>query len=236
MAEYARSQSESGRADAASHGQSVESVAPKDAPSAGDSMPREARIIEVRVAELRQLFDALDPSPFQERDLDLRAAEFILSWARELPRDVPLGLLVHLNRTAGLPDEALLLGNAVHEFFRGRATAARQRLRQLFRVGRVSLTVGVAFLVVALAVTQLVRALMRDSGVGDLLRESVIIGGWVAMWRPLEIFLYDWWPIHAEARLFDRLGAMPVRIRYARHGDIERWRRDWPAAYTAATE
>ena len=33
------------------------------------------------------------------------------------------------------------------------------------------------------------------------------------MWRPLEIFLYDWWPIRAEARLFDRLSAMPVRIK-----------------------
>ena len=27
----------------------------------------------------------------------------------------------------------------------------------------------------------------------------------MAMWRPLEVFLYDWWPIRAEARLFDRL-------------------------------
>jgi hypothetical protein len=34
------------------------------------------------------------------------------------------------------------------------------------------------------------------------------------MWRPLEVFLYDWWPIRAEARLFDRLSAMPVRIEY----------------------
>jgi hypothetical protein len=47
-----------------------------------------------------------------------------------------------------------------------------------------------------------------------LTREGLVIGGWVAMWRPLEIFLYDWWPIHAEARLFDRLAAMPVRIEY----------------------
>lgn len=45
-----------------------------------------------------------------------------------------------------------------------------------------------------------------------MLRESLLIGGWVAMWRPLEIFLYDWWPIRADARLFDRLAAMPVRI------------------------
>jgi hypothetical protein len=34
------------------------------------------------------------------------------------------------------------------------------------------------------------------------------------MWRPLEVFLYDWWPIRADARLFDRLSDMPVRIVY----------------------
>jgi len=32
------------------------------------------------------------------------------------------------------------------------------------------------------------------------------------MWRPMELFLYDWWPIRAEARLADRLTAMPVRV------------------------
>jgi len=45
-----------------------------------------------------------------------------------------------------------------------------------------------------------------------LLSESLIIGGWVALWRPMEIFLYDWWPIRAEARLLDRLAAMPVSV------------------------
>ena len=39
-----------------------------------------------------------------------------------------------------------------------------------------------------------------------------MIGAWVALWRPLEIFLYDWWPVLGEARLFDRLSAMPVQI------------------------
>jgi hypothetical protein len=36
---------------------------------------------------------------------------------------------------------------------------------------------------------------------GGIIRESLLIGGWVAMWRPMEILLYDWWPIRAEARL-----------------------------------
>jgi hypothetical protein len=234
MADYAQTQSEKGRGAATSREEGARPRTPNEGPSGGDSFPRDARIIEVRVAELRQLFDSLDPSPFQERDLDSKAAEYIVSWARELPRNARLALLVHLERTAGLPNEAILLRDAIDRFFRGRATAARLRLRQLFRVGRVSAAVGVGFLVTAFVVIQVVGAFMPNNGFRDLLRESFVIGGWVAMWRPLEIFLYDWWPIRAEARLFDRLGVMPVRIRYSSHGDANSWRHDWPAAHTSA--
>jgi hypothetical protein len=44
-----------------------------------------------------------------------------------------------------------------------------------------------------------------------MIENSLVILAWVALWRPLEIFLYDWWPIRAEAKLFDRLGQMEVR-------------------------
>jgi hypothetical protein len=86
-------------------------------------------MIEVRVAELRQLFNAIDPSPFRERDLDPRAEEFIVGWSRDLPSDAPVALLVHLERTAGMPGEAAILRDAIHEFFGQRAEAFRRSLR-----------------------------------------------------------------------------------------------------------
>jgi hypothetical protein len=57
-----------------------------------------------------------------------------------------------------------------------------------------------------------VAEMLKGTDFADIARESLLIGGWVAMWRPLEVFLYDWWPIRAEARLFDRLSAMTVRV------------------------
>ena len=45
----------------------------------------------------------------------------------------------------------------------------------------------------------------------------------------LEVFLYDWWPIRNEARLSERLSAMPIRIRYANAAGPDAWRADWPA-------
>jgi hypothetical protein len=191
-------------------------------------------VIELHVGELKQLFNSIDPSPFRTRDLDRDAEEFIVGWAKDLPRDVPLVLLVDLDRKAGLPDEAAVLRDAVHEFFRQRAEAYRRRLRELLRRGRTSLLIGLTVLAAAIALGDFLAALLKSSRIGEILRESLTIGGWVSMWRPLEIFLYDWWPIRSEAQLSDRLAAMPVRIRYLNTTSPDAWKADWPAAAPVA--
>jgi len=200
-----------------------------DRPSAGDPIPPKCSIIEVHVGELKQLFNAIDPSPFRDRDLDPKAEEFIVGWAKDLPKDATLALVVDLDRDAGLSDEAAVLGEAIHEFFGSRAERYRQRLRELFRVGRSSLVIGLAALAAAIALGDFLAALLRGSRIGEILRESLTIGGWVSMWRPLEVFLYDWWPIRNEARLSDRLASMPVRLRYLNATAPDAWRVDWPA-------
>jgi hypothetical protein len=202
---------------------------PDGKPSSGDPLPQECAVIEVHVTELKQLFNAIDPSPFRDKDLDPRAEEFIVGWAKDMPRGAPLALVVDLDRTAGLPDEAAVLRDAIHEFFRQRARAYRQRLRELFRVGRTSLIIGLITLAAAIALGNFLASLLKNSDISEILRESLTIGGWVSMWRPLEVFLYDWWPIRDEARLSDRLSGMPVRIRYTNPAAQEAWRSDWPA-------
>lgn len=201
--------------------------------SAGNPIPPVCRVIEVRVTELRQLFNAIDPSPFRERDLDPRAEEFIVDWGRDLPGDAPLALVVHLERAAGRADEAVILREAIHEFFAQRAAGSRRSLRQLFRRGRISLAIGLAFLALSIAIGDALSSYFQQARWADILRESLLIGGWVAMWRPLEVFLYEWWPIREESRLFDRLSAMPVEIVYTPDASSDAWRSDWPAVAAA---
>jgi hypothetical protein len=185
-------------------------------------------VIEVHVVELKQLFNAIDPSPFRDRDLDPKAEEFIVGWAKDLPHDANLALLVDLDREAGLPNEADVLRDAIHEFFRQRAEAYRRRLRELFRVGRTSLVIGLVVLASAVALGDFLANLLKERQIGEVIRETLTIGGWVSMWRPLEVFLYDWWPIRNEARLSDRLAVMPVRIRYTNATSPDAWKADWP--------
>src|SRR3954470_14279476 len=114
-------------------GASAATTAPPSSLAAGDAVPPTCVLIEVHVGELKQLFNAIDPAPFRQRDLDPAAEEFIVGWAREMPADAPLAFLVHLDRPAGLPEESAILRDAIREFFGERAQVARRRLRQLFR-------------------------------------------------------------------------------------------------------
>ena len=143
-----------------------------------------------------------------------------------------LALAVYLERPAGPPTESVELREAIHEFFRHRAELSRRRLRELFRRGRTSLVIGLSALGVSFAAGNIVGELFSNHLAG-ILREGLLIGGWVAMWRPMEIFLYDWWPIRSEASLADRLSVMPVRISYRPDGSTDSWHWDWPVAASA---
>ena len=208
-------------------------MTPQPPSSAGDALPQRCRVIEIRVTELRQLFNAIDPSPFRQRDLDPRADEFIVDWASDLPTDKPWALVVHLDRPAGQLEEATTLREAIHEYYTQRVVASSRTLRELFRRGRISLVIALAFLTASIAIGDAVAGYLGDGRLGEIIREGFLIGGWVAMWRPLEVFLYDWWPIRAEGRLLQRLSTMPVRIEYTEAAPADAWRSDWPAVAAA---
>jgi len=187
-------------------------MTPTQLHATGDTVAAQRAVLELRIAELQQIFNSMDPAPFRERDLDPKAQAYIVDWARETRAGQPLGLLVRLGGEPATTEEAGQLGDAVRAYFRQRAIASRRQLRQLFRVGRISLVIGLAFMASAVAIGEALTALVGKQGYAWVLEEGLVIGGWVALWRPMEIFLYDWWPIGAEARLMDRLSEMEVNV------------------------
>jgi hypothetical protein len=168
--------------------------------------------IRVCVRELTQIFNAIDPSPFAERDLNDEAERFIVSWARDLPAEARLALTVEVSRPTPLRDPGTPVQEAVHVFFARRAETAGRELRALLRRGRTSLVIGLVFLTVCVLAGDLAATRMNDGRLADVLREGLTVAGWVAMWRPMEIFLYNWWPLASDRRLYARLSDMPVQV------------------------
>lgn len=169
--------------------------------------------IAIRVRTITQLFNSLDPSPFRERDLDPHTDEFVVGWARELPHGAPFTIVVELPPEEAAKPEAAGIGEAFANYFRHRAEVADRDLRELFRVGWRSLAIGLIVLIVCLVGSQVVTKMVGNVVVARVLGESLIIVGWVANWRPIEIYLYEWWPIRRRIMLFRRITAAPVEVR-----------------------
>ncbi|MDM0031522.1 hypothetical protein QTI33_05130 [Variovorax sp. J22P271] len=173
-------------------------------------------VLDLHVAELRQLFNSMDPAPFRERDLDAKAQAYIVDWAQEVPAGRPLELVVHVDADSVTAADAAMLEEAVDEYFRQRALATWRGLRKMFRTGRISLLIGVLFVGAAALIGESLASLFSKARYATLVHESLVIGAWVALWRPMEIFLYDWWPVRTEARLYERLSRIGVRLNAVR--------------------
>lgn len=178
----------------------------------GDEIPLRCHRIEVRIRKLSQLFDSLDPSPFLAKDLDPDAEQYIVESAKEVAARLPLALAIHLSEPPALPSEGRDAGEAIREHFARQSGYADLRLRRLIRRGWISLAIGIAFLSAVLSAAAFLAPWTESSTAAGIAREGLFICGWVAMWRPLEIFLFDWWPILGERHLYDRLRHMPVRL------------------------
>ena len=99
----------------------------------------------------------------------------------------------------------------IYNYFSYRSEQAAWKNRQLLREGWKNLVIGLAFLALCLFFAQFLSR--YDAGtLVSILRESLIIGGWVAMWRPMEIFLYERWPGKRKQKLYSRLSHMDVRL------------------------
>jgi len=168
-------------------------------------------VIELELRDLAQLFNSMDPSPFHERDLDPKAEEFIVGWANDYPRGTPLELIVHLTQTPEDPTLVAKVEPAIQLYFADLVQVTRRELRTLLSIGRASLLIGLAFLALCTIASRLVGNLGEQPfyRIGAF---GLEIAGWVAMWRPFEIFLYDWWPILRRRRQYRRLARMPVSV------------------------
>src|SRR5690349_12351554 len=135
--------------------------------------------IEVRVENISQLFDTLDPYPFPERDLDSDAEEYIVGWARELPRDAPICIVIHMPAAEVAKQDVKTLTTALNRYFTYRTGVALRDLNELFRVGRMALLIGVAVLALCMTAARFAATFFGNDPFGGFLQESLIILGWV---------------------------------------------------------
>lgn len=167
--------------------------------------------LALRVREIAQLFNSMDPTPFLNKDLDPEANAFIETWAVGYPPGSRFHITIHLEQWPADGDPVEMLTGAIHNHFNYKAEQTRKALKHLLQQGRMSLVIGILFVSLCLLAADVIGQFGDHAG-SSIARESLTIVGWVAMWRPLQIFLYDWWPLQRQIRLYQRLSSAHIQV------------------------
>lgn len=170
--------------------------------------------IDLRLDHLQQLADRRDPAPLSRRDLDPDAERYILDACSELPIREPVALNIWLPAREHIASRAEWARDAVRYHFAWQAHRSKRRLQDHLRMARRATLLGLCFMTVCMLLYNLIGTL--DDLLAQTLAEGMMVIGWVALWRPVEMYLYDWWPLRSEWHLMQRLNRMPVSLHLAK--------------------
>lgn len=170
-------------------------------------------VVDVAVKNSRQLFNERDPAPFRERDLDENFATYILSSVQEFPLSTPMKIQIVIRDESDRDVDQTTLREAIQAYFVYESRLTQAKLRERLRVGRWFFAIGLFTLFTCISISQFLGSLESGSKVWSIAREGFVIIGWVAMWRPIELFLYDWWPLRQQRMFLEKVAGMNVNIR-----------------------
>lgn len=170
-------------------------------------------VIEVRLGAVEEAFAALDAAAFREADLAPELERFLVEHAGDLPGRAPLSVTLDLPAAESARAEGLGLAEAVRAHFARRARMYGHRRRALMEEGRKAMAIGLAILAGSLGAALLLSELLGPRPSLSVLRESLVILGWVACWKPIEILLYGWMPIAREQALMRRFAEARITLR-----------------------
>lgn len=168
-------------------------------------------MIELELKSMLQLFDSFDPAPFREKDLDPEAEEYIYNAVDEFPLQKPLEIMIYLPSAEVSEEIEADLKEAIKNHFSYKKLLTEIELKRLLHQGRKNLIIALTFLFLCLLVIRLLST-FEESLVNTLFSEGLLIIGWVAMWEPVHIFLYGWWPIVHKQNIYEKIIHMDVYI------------------------
>jgi hypothetical protein len=128
-------------------------------------------------------------------------------------------MVIYLPPPLATPENRDAIVLAIRNHFKYKVAGTVKEQRRLFREGRIILLIGLTVLFLSLLARQILPGL-PDTQVNRMLQEALLIVGWVAMWEPVSIFLYGWWPIFHRRKIYQKIAAMEVFVQPVPDGGI----------------
>lgn len=145
--------------------------------------------------------------------IDIILAAMKLAWPPKDGRLQSLSIGLPAQHAETVPEDRIR--DAITAYCDHQVALAAIGVRLLGKERRRTWKVGALFLLIFLALSLLVGQMrFLPEMVQMVLQGSLVIAGWVGLWRPIELSLYEWWPERFRLGLHNHLRQMPLSLDY----------------------
>jgi hypothetical protein len=169
-------------------------------------------LIEIKLSSVAQFFNTFDPAPFYSRELDREAADYIVNTVNDFSSKTEFRIVVYLPADVLGTKEAEIIPHAIVNHFRYMMLAQEREFRQKWSYGKYTLVVGLLFLAISEIASRFVADTFPDSPIAQLGATALEVAGWVAMWEPVTVHLYQLWPIISRKRVYEKISGMEIAL------------------------
>jgi hypothetical protein len=166
--------------------------------------------ITLILQSVKQMLHHSEVPLYSRQLLNKDIEDFLVREAAALPRSAAINLIVQMpaGETAAGEDVA----GIIHRHFAYCRHGSERLLKHALHLGWRSLLIGFVFLTFMVLLTKIIDRIPQQFYLAIPVRELLIILGWVALWRPADLLLYDWYPYKRDAKLFGRLEHSKVLV------------------------
>jgi len=170
--------------------------------------------LELELGSLDELFCAPELDPLTGRVEELPGLERLANQLRPLPR-AGVSTRIVLPTSERVPDVEERCRSALRAVLDRRIERNRNDARSLRQEGYATLWRGLVFLALCLLGSRLMGEITLLPGfIERFIDEGLVIAGWVALWYPLDVLLYQRWPLARERRLYENLRDMELEFEF----------------------
>ncbi len=102
---------------------------------------------------------------------------------------------------------------AIAGYVAHRVADLRAAKRRIERRGYTELALGLVFLAACLLLSSAAVAVPAGpEWLGFVVAEGLVIVGWIVLWHPVDMLLFERWPLRREIRLLEAIAAADLRV------------------------
>ncbi|MCX5514840.1 hypothetical protein C3941_10815 [Kaistia algarum] len=171
--------------------------------------------VSLQLSDIHHFFQTPELDPFLGENIEASGMEQVLDTLKSRPRLATriTRIVIHLPASTATDGLALKTRAAIGTYCGAQIRRLKQKKRDIHLQARRAVPVGFGVWAVCLVLSLMSEALLGSEAViARVFSEGFIIAGWVSLWHPAELLLYDWRPYARDILLYEQIRGMEVVI------------------------